>query len=84
MANVIDEQSTCSAFHFLSLNVCQFGHLDWWLDFVANVYNKGITKDAWAMLYDFGQLVNDDMSNYDADGACPLMNSSEFYFEHRY
>ena len=33
----------------------------------------GISRDTWALLVEFGKTVNKDLSNYDAEGAWPVL-----------
>jgi len=34
---------------------------------------KAVTKDVWDMLFTFSTSINDDMSNFDEDGAWPVL-----------
>ena len=51
----------------------RFKFLPRWSAFVAEKSVKVITKDVWDMLLTFGMTIDDDMSNYDEDGAWPVM-----------
>jgi len=55
----------------------RFKHLDVWLEYLKNLQNskglKGIGRDAWQLLLPFSKQVNADMSNFDSDGAWPLI-----------
>ena len=51
----------------------RFVHLGEWHAFLEEKGVKAVTKDVWDMLLTFSQDVDDDMSNYDDDGAWPVM-----------
>jgi len=51
----------------------RFGHLAAWNEFLGEKGIKAVTKDVWDMLLTFAMDVDDDMSNYDDDGAWPVM-----------
>lgn len=51
----------------------RFHHLDTWFEFLASQDVKCVTKDVWEMLGTFSTDVSDDMSNYDEDGAWPVL-----------
>lgn len=45
-----------------------------WLRFVNERYaGKAVSKDVWNQLYEFMSTVKTDFSNYDSDGAWPVM-----------
>jgi len=55
----------------------KFRFLDIWLEFLHEMHTtknlKGVGRDTWALLLNFMQETNDAMSNYDPDGAWPLI-----------
>jgi len=57
----------------LTLGNKRFEHLSSWKDFLYEKQIKAITKDVWDMLLTFATDVDPDMSNYDEDGACPVL-----------
>eukprot|EP00386_Alphamonas_edax_P011120 GDKI01035412.1.p1 GENE.GDKI01035412.1~~GDKI01035412.1.p1 ORF type:complete len:259 (+),score=100.28 GDKI01035412.1:128-904(+) len=51
-----------------------FPLLPQWLEFVESREKKNmISKDTWMMLFDLATTVSPDLSNYDPDGAWPVM-----------
>lgn len=46
----------------------RFPLLKQWLDFIANVYKKGISKDLWRQTLDFSTV---DLNKYDSNGSWP-------------
>jgi len=55
----------------------KFRFLDVWFQFLDEMHKtknlKGIGRDTWALLLNFMQETNDTMTNYDPDGAWPLI-----------
>eukprot|EP01027_Heterolobosea_sp_BB2_P010536 GEZU01015453.1.p1 GENE.GEZU01015453.1~~GEZU01015453.1.p1 ORF type:complete len:289 (-),score=93.66 GEZU01015453.1:206-994(-) len=51
----------------------RYKHLDLWCDFIEKEYKKAISRDTWTQFLDFINTVNPDFSNYDEDGAWPVM-----------
>jgi len=51
----------------------RFKYLDAWLEFCEVKQVKAVTKDVWDMLFTFSTSINDDMSNFDEDGAWPVL-----------
>ncbi|KAI3655035.1 hypothetical protein MP228_000415 [Amoeboaphelidium protococcarum] len=56
-----------------NINVRYFHHLQQWCDYVQNHYGKAIPRDTWNMILDFASSVNADFSNYDHEGAWPVL-----------
>jgi len=50
-----------------------FALLDTWLSFVERKVKNAISKDTWMMLYDLATQVKPDLSDYDMNGAWPVM-----------
>ena len=51
----------------------RFPALEQWTTFLEEQNLKAVTKDVWDMLLTFSNDVDDDMSNFDEDGAWPVM-----------
>jgi len=50
-----------------------FALLDAWLNFVEQKVKNAISKDTWMMLYDLATQVKPDLSDYDMNGAWPVL-----------
>ncbi|KAI9993617.1 hypothetical protein PInf_015902 [Phytophthora infestans] len=52
------------------------GHFPWrrhWLQYVRENSRSVVSKDLWLQVLDFGHQINPDLSNYDENGAWPVL-----------
>ena len=44
-----------------------------WKEYMTTQYKRAVTKDTWNLLFDFAATIKTDFSNYDEEGAWPVV-----------
>jgi DCN1-like protein 1/2 len=51
----------------------RFKYLDLWIKFLEESRVRAINRDTWTLLLEFSKNVNDELDNYDPEGAWPVL-----------
>ncbi|KAJ4456230.1 putative defective in Cullin neddylation protein 1 [Paratrimastix pyriformis] len=61
----------------------KWAKMDLWFEFLQQRRIQSITQDQWDMFLEFTHAINDDFSNYDAEGAWPVILDEFVEYYHK-
>eukprot|EP01004_Peranema_trichophorum_P005692 NODE_4542_length_1151_cov_43.037938_g4024_i0.p1 GENE.NODE_4542_length_1151_cov_43.037938_g4024_i0~~NODE_4542_length_1151_cov_43.037938_g4024_i0.p1 ORF type:complete len:313 (-),score=32.55 NODE_4542_length_1151_cov_43.037938_g4024_i0:129-1067(-) len=67
----LDAQTAIDTWRIILKN--KFKYLELWCQYVERKHRKAINSDQWNQFYDFINSVDDSFSNYDSEGAWPVI-----------